>query len=156
MFTLFPSFFKDFIFSYRPKTGKCRHLINLSHSGIFYRSKQIYCDLSFESIDDCLEVCDTSKKVYHSKDILGFNVRYEDGLFDTSSQLLNTLTEDFQMMIKIFPSHAIKKLQSSTPLWINKNITYGPKSRPIKADSMCFHPTGGECWLRKMGIELDL
>ena len=53
------------------------------------------------------------------------------------------------------PPKALKQLQESTPLWINKSLTYGPKDSPIIARHACFHPHDGQEWLRKQGLSED-
>jgi hypothetical protein len=56
---------------------------------------------------------------------------------------------------ELLPKEALKKLRRSTKFWVNKCISYGPSSQPIKGHDCTYHPKGGGEWLRKNGLRED-
>ena len=48
------------------------------------------------------------------------------------------------------PPEARERLKESTPIWINKSQSFGPKAAPIKGRDGCFHP--GSKWLVRNGM----
>ena len=89
-------------------------------------------------------VIDTSNKIYIPRKISGFTCYLEPGVLEKTKNLLETLEEDLDMLNCLLPCKACQLLQNSTPIWINTSITYGDVDSPVKADSMCFHPTDGK------------
>lgn len=89
-------------------------------------------------------VVDTSMKIYIPRKISGFLCYCEPDVLEKTKNLLEILTEDLNMLKCVLPDKACHLLQNSTPIWINTNITYGDLDDPIKATTMCFHPTDGK------------
>ena len=56
------------------------------------------------------------------------------------------------MVSRLLPSGARAALQQSSPLWINKSITFGTVAKPVVGNSCTFHPIGGRSWLRNNGM----
>ena len=98
------------------------------------------------------DIIDTSSKIYNRRMIHGFTVHYEPDVFDVCPNLLATLREDLFYMCVLLPERACEKLQRSTHLWINTELTYGDRSKPIHGKHCCFHPGAG--WLQKMGMNV--
>ena len=88
-------------------------------------------------------------KHYDSKTIGGWPCNVEpDSL--SNRKLRKRIIADLNAARIYLPSHACRKLQQSTPIWINKSLAYGPKVAPIREANMCFH--GGSGWLRRNGM----
>ena len=96
------------------------------------------------------EVVDTTDKVYLTREICGFTIRYEPEVFECTPHLEACMTDDLQFVCLLLPDLAREKLQKSTPFWLNTAISYGPKRKPIIGHTACFHPGSG--WLKKMGM----
>lgn len=138
----------NFIFSFRPTLRSCRHRVELKQnkrSGKFEVS--LRCELTTAEDE---EVVDTSDKVYLTREICGFTIHYEPGVFDCTPQLEACVADDLRFVCLLLPEAARMKLQASTPFWLNTNISYGPKRKPIIGRTACFHPGAG--WLKKMGM----
>jgi hypothetical protein len=93
-------------------------------------------------------VIDTSKKEYIRHDISGFICYCEPGVFEEVSTLLEILTLDLEMLRKLLPPHSCQLLQQSTPIWIDKKITFGTVDSPCVGKTMCFHPKDGQVKIR--------
>jgi len=104
---------------------------------------------------------DTSKKHYGSVILGGWPCRIEPGCFpsdmdipENGKNLLRTRFEsDLEAASRSLPFEAREKLKSSTPIWINKSQSFGPKIAPIKGRAGCFHP--GSKWLKRNGMRPD-
>ena len=134
--------FQDFIFVYRPTLADFRHKITISKS----RRNECRAHITCKKIKkkSSSGVIDTSKKVYIPRRICGFLCHLEPGVLEKTKNLLEALTEDFEMLRCLLPQKACELLQHGTPVWINKSLTYGDADEPIVADSMCFHPHKGQ------------
>eukprot|EP00571_Detonula_confervacea_P004929 CAMPEP_0172319926 /NCGR_PEP_ID=MMETSP1058-20130122/39045_1 /TAXON_ID=83371 /ORGANISM="Detonula confervacea, Strain CCMP 353" /LENGTH=806 /DNA_ID=CAMNT_0013035071 /DNA_START=27 /DNA_END=2447 /DNA_ORIENTATION=- len=108
---------------------------------------------------------DTSSKHYDEVILGGWPCRAEPGCFpcdtntseedeNNNSSLQNSLQSRFEADILAasasLPPHTIRKLKTSTPIWINKSQSFGPKAAPVKARDGCFHP--GSEWLSRNGM----
>ena len=104
---------------------------------------------------------DTSKKHYDKVILGGWPCNIEPGCFPSDmdipangKNLLRTRFEsDLEAASKSLPFEAREKLKSSTPIWINKSQSFGPKVAPIKGRAGCFHP--GSKWLKRNGMRPD-
>lgn len=138
---------QDFLFVYRPKLGLRRHELTL-----FYTSDlldEVDCELHCEDIAED-SVIDNTSKQYLITEICGFKVYYEEGVEESVEGIFNALVEDFTEMCRLFPSWALDKVRSDTPLWVNKSITFGTKRKPVIGYGSTFHP--GSDWLRCNGM----
>jgi len=101
---------------------------------------------------------DTSTKHYDKVILGGWPCRIEPGCFPSDmdipangKNLLRTRFEsDLEAASKSLPFEAREKLKSSTPIWINKSQSFGPKVAPVKGRAGCFHP--GSKWLKRNGM----
>lgn len=93
------------------------------------------------------EVIDTAfSKVYTSVTIEGFTVKYEPNLFRDVTNLQDALRQDLAVISQLLPTSALEKLQSTVPIYANKSITYGPKSKPTTGETCHFHPNETFLW----------
>lgn len=132
-------FTQDFIFLYRPKLANVKHIIKLTKS----RKNCFQADISCSKLK-ISEIIDTSKKEYIKKDISGFICYCEPGVFEDVSTLSETLTLDLEMLKRLVPTNIYHLLQRSTPIWINKEITFGTVDNPTVGSTMCFHSKNGQ------------
>lgn len=111
---------------------------------------------------------DTSSKQYDEVILGGWPCRAEPGCFppdidiseenenennSARSSLQSRFEADLLAASASLPPHTIQKLKNSTPIWINKSQSFGPKAAPIKARDGCFHP--GSEWLVRNGMNPD-
>jgi hypothetical protein len=134
---------QDFIFLYRPKLANFRHTIKLTKSKKFHCHAHISCKKLAIS-----DVIDISKKEYIRQDISGFICYCEQGVFEDVSTFKEILTLDLEMLKKLLPLHSCQLLQQSTPIWINKEITFGTVDSPVVGSSICFHSIDGKVMIR--------
>ena len=92
----------------------------------------------------------TVNKQYDNLTLGGWPCRVEPNVFSSSCKLRNRIESDLRAASSRLPPHACQKLQLSTPVWINKSLSYGPKVAPIQEANMCFHP--GKEWLVRNGM----
>ena len=98
---------------------------------MFYSSDdEINCDLNCVDIS-VDSVIDTTNKQYLETEISGFKVYYEEGIEESVDGIFTILVEDFTALCNLFPSWALDKVRADTPLWVNKSITFGTKSKPV-------------------------
>ena len=106
---------------------------------------------------------DTSKKVYYEATFGRWPVKCEDGLFKEGDKLQNVkkqIEEDLVAASAKLPTTSYTCLQSSTPIWINRNQKYGPRCAPVTGTGACFHPekewieSNGMCGEKCGGVEL--
>lgn len=88
-------------------------------------------------------------KRYDSNTLGGWPCRVEPESL-SHRKLRKRIAADLKVACSRLPPHARKKLQRSTPIWINKTLAYGPKVAPIRGANMCFHP--GSSWLIRNGM----
>jgi hypothetical protein len=137
------------VFVYKPTRAALRHQVTVTRTRGCFRA-----DLRCTKLKRTA-VIDTSKKEYATAAIEGFIVRYEPGVFDSVRGLRETLETDLRQLRCLLPPAARRLLQQSTPLWINAAITYGTTDAPVVGTTCCFHPVGGEEWLRRNGMRQD-
>ncbi|EJK77613.1 hypothetical protein THAOC_00542, partial [Thalassiosira oceanica] len=100
---------------------------------------------------------DTSNKIYEEVVLGGWPCRVEPGCFPSDlddpvtgvNSLRKRFEDDLREACAALPPHAREKLQQSTPVWINKSQSYGPKVAPVRNQDGCFHP--GAEWLVRNG-----
>eukprot|EP00804_Cyclotella_cryptica_P009641 CCRYP_011194-RC/>CCRYP_011194-RC protein AED:0.41 eAED:0.41 QI:0/-1/0/1/-1/0/1/0/288 len=92
----------------------------------------------------------TVNKHYDNVTLGGWPCRVEPNAFSSSCKLRNRIESDLRAASSHLPPRARQKLQLSTPIWINKSLSYGPKVAPIQDANMCFHP--GKEWLIRNGM----
>ena len=137
------------VFVYTPVRPMLRHQVTVTQQRGSY-----HVDVRCTKLKRAT-VIDTSTKEYATTSIHGFNVRYEPGVFDSVRGLRETLETDLRQLQRLLPPAACRQLQQSTPLWLNQAITYGTTDAPVEGTSCCFHPQGGEEWLRRNGMRVD-
>lgn len=140
----------DFRFFYRPFQANGaghRHTLVLTNLGV--------SNVSCTALITPSAVIDTSRKEYMSKSICGFTVYYEPGTFEAHPELLETLAFDLDHVQRLLPSNALQLLQTSTRIWVNNTITYGPVSSPIVGRACTYHPADGSDWLHRMGMSVE-
>ena len=101
---------------------------------------------------------DSSSKHYEEVTLGGWPCRIEPGCFPSDMDIpengKNTLRcrfeNDLLAASEALPPIAREKLKDSTPVWINKSQSYGPKVAPVRGRDGCFHP--GEKWLIRNGM----
>ena len=138
---------ESFVFVYRPLFPGQRHLIRLDKTS--GEGASVCCT----PLDK--ELIDTSNKHYDKTSMWGFEVNYEPNVFREYGSLRQVLEGDLKAVRALLPNSICRKLEKTTPLWINKSIKYGSKSRPTVGRGACFHPQGGKSWLRKNGMKVD-
>jgi hypothetical protein len=164
-----PEYMKDvpesaFVFSYTPLQGKLRHSILLNEAppkmlSSLFRGKQgtpdILVSSSYSMADSEDELIDTTDKVYQCRTFSGFKVLYEPGVFEEVPGFESIFTADMAQLASLLPGGACRKLQQYTCVYVNKSLTYGTAKNPVVATNCCYHPRGGEEWLRKNGLNPD-
>eukprot|EP01041_Mallomonas_annulata_P011304 gene11304-23658_t len=140
---------EEFIASYRPKMGNCRHCLKF-----ILNNERITVDIQCHKSEQPDTPIDTSNKLYLHDRICGFSIRYEPDVFEACPDLHSVLSKDLNKVCDLLPPTALNLLQSDTCIWINKSLTYGPSRKPIKGTAMCFHPKDGAPWLRRMGTSV--
>ena len=150
-----------FVFSYTPLHPKIVHTITLSRSikkksfwlrGSVETTIATMVDVSYSPVESAGEIIDSSQKRYDCRQICGFRVHYEPGVFDDVSDFESTITADITQLSAMLPAQACDKLQADTAIYINKSLTYGTTKHPIIATGCCYHPRGGVDWLRNNGL----
>mmetsp|Transcript_41662 Transcript_41662/g.48089 ORF Transcript_41662/g.48089 Transcript_41662/m.48089 type:complete len:300 (-) Transcript_41662:142-1041(-) len=96
---------------------------------------------------------DTTTKFYEEKILGGWPCRVEPNCFDGDKISEQKLERDIQAAAMLLPSHARQFLRSRCKIWINKSISWGPKSCPVKGHGCCYHPN--KEWLLKNGLSGD-
>lgn len=157
-----PKFLRDvsderFIFIYKPTMSSYRHQITISNSRQLFADRGSDCKahISLKKMKSSGPIIDTSTKQYPLTKLCDFAVNAEPGVFDSLPTLRRILEEDLQQLCKLLPPHALRQLQRSTPLWLNRSISYGPVNEPIVGDTCCFHPKDGQEWLKRNGMRVD-
>jgi hypothetical protein len=132
---------EDFIFAFKPTLGEHKHELTVAPARktvggnnvhvYDVEDSYVHCDYTVTRFvsDEKVEMIDCTELAYLREEVEGFCVFYEDGVFDEYPALYEALQEDFAMLCALLPPAAIKKLRTTTPLWINKALVYGPKSR---------------------------
>ena len=131
----------QFVFIYKPTLTSFRHCITISNSRRVLGT-HCHAHIACTKMKSKSPVIDTSKKVYICGKICDFIVYYEPDVFDTLPSLRQILTEDLKKVNQLLPSKARKHLQRSTPLWLNRTITFGTVDEPVVGNTCCFHPKG--------------
>lgn len=166
----------DFILSYTPLKAKIKHTLTISK---YKQSKQLFSFLntilskpsssslltiiqsnkisvsthySFLPTND--EIIDSSMKKYQVCNICGFQIFYEENVFEQVIDFKTNFTEDLTKLIELLPSNACKRLQTSTCIYLNMSLTYGTIHNPVVARGCCYHPMGDSDWLRKNGLNV--
>ena len=104
---------------------------------------------------------DTSKKHYDKVILGGWPCRIEPGCWPSDMDvqangknlLRSRFESDLEAASRSLPFEAREKLKSSTPIWINKSQSFGPKVAPVRGRAGCFHP--GSKWLKRNGMRPD-
>jgi hypothetical protein len=152
-----------FVFSYTPRKAGLRHTITLSKgskrrkvSSLRGREQLGSYDvaLSTAPVESAGEVIDSSAKVYESRVLCGFTVRYEPGVFEEVDGFESAIAADIAQLTCLLPEGACRKLQEDTPIYINKSLTYGTTKAPVVARGCCYHPRGGADWLSNNGLNV--
>jgi dipeptidyl-peptidase 4 len=68
--------------------------------------------------------------------------------------LEDCLQADLETVVQLFPPVACSKLQLSTPVYVNKSISYGKQHSPVNGRTCTFHPLGGAHWLHCNGLSV--
>ena len=131
----------QFVFIYKPTLASFRHCITISNSRRVLGT-HCHAHIACKKMKSKSAVLDTSKKVYVCSKICDFIVYYEPDVFDTLPTLRQLLTEDLKKVNSLLPNKARKQLQRSTPLWLNRTITFGTVDEPVVGNTCCFHPKG--------------
>ena len=157
-----PKFLHDvsderFIFVYKPTLASYRHQITISASRQLFadRGSDYKAHISCKKMKSGGSVIDTSKKPYTMMKLCNFAVHAEPGVFETTPTLRRIFEEDLQQLCRLLPPHACRQLQRSTPIWLNKTITFGTVDEPVVGDTCCFHPADGQEWLKRNGMRVD-
>lgn len=98
---------------------------------------------------------DTSKKIYTLQKIAGFTIMCEPGVFEKVPMLRQRLIQDLEMVRILLPAEAYEKISTTTKLWVNESIVFGPVNDPIQGRACTYHPKGGSSWLRSNGLRVD-
>jgi len=93
---------------------------------------------------------DTTTKIYDDRLISGWPCRVEPTCFDDDKISEQKLERDIAAAAILLPSHARKFLKSHCKIWVNKSLSWGPKTCPVKGRGCCYHPN--KEWLLKNGL----
>ncbi len=139
-----------------PRGQKTKLVVDVQSKSVtsLFRRKRKLTSVVTWRCEDLVEVelLDTASKRYDDVFMHGFCLKCEGDVLIAVPELQKCLDDDLQAINSLLPSKARALLQQSTPLFLNKSLTYGPKASPIVFDSMCYHPIGGKDWLRKHGL----
>jgi len=70
-----------------------------------------------------------------------------------ANKLRQRFESDILSASRSLPPRARTQLQKTTPIWINKSQSFGPKAAPLRGRDACFHP--GRSWLVRNGMNPD-
>jgi hypothetical protein len=153
---------ESLVFVYRPRQAKSKHTITLRPKmlkSFSLRAKNhlnVKVDLICERMtQDDLDVVDSTTKEYVSLYVHGFELRCEPKVFDEVEGFECTFGGDLQTLVELLPPGACDELRKSTPIYINKSISFGKKSKPVVGRTCTFHPLGGANWLRNNGLSIS-
>ena len=93
---------------------------------------------------------DTTTKIYDDRLISGWPCRVEPTCFDDGKISEQKLERDIAAAAILLPPHARKYLKSHCKIWVNKSLSWGPKSCPVKGRGCCYHPS--KEWLLQNGL----
>ncbi|KAL3906509.1 MAG: hypothetical protein SGILL_009241, partial [Bacillariaceae sp.] len=96
---------------------------------------------------------DTSNKVYDETLIGGWPCCVEPGWSAGDPELEQMMSTDIEYASKCLPPHAREYLKQNCKIWINKSLSWGPKSCPVKGRGCCYHPD--RKWLIENGLSGD-
>lgn len=150
----YPKTLKDvpmdcFLLHYTPKEPNCIHSIHInernsnpSFSFLNNYSKRLRSSKRYINIQlSCTkksaeedEVIDTTKKVYDVVYLSGFKIKYEPGVFKDCVGLEELLVKDLEMVCRLLPKQACKRLQESTVIWVSKS-----KGFSVRLLTLLFH-----------------
>ena len=136
------------------------------HTNAFVSTGNLLDIVPVIKIDVCLTQLDptpldTSNKIYEKVVLGSWPCRVEPGCFPSDlddpvtgvNSLRKRFEDDLRAACAALPPHAREKLQQSTPVWINKSQSYGPKVAPVRNQDGCFHP--GADWLVRNGMSAE-
>lgn len=163
----FPQHIRDvpnesLIFHYRPGQAQSKHTITLqpkvrksfSLRGNNPLGVSVKLDCKRMTPED-VDVIDTTMKEYIPVFIHGFHVYCEPSVFVDTVGLEVTFSDDLQVLVDLLPPGACDQLRKSTPIYINKCISFGKKSQPVEGRTCTFHPLGGANWLKNNGLSVS-
>jgi hypothetical protein len=109
---------------------------------------------------------DTTTKIYTAATLGGWPVRLDPAWDSVDPILQIKLATDLERAMQVIPSHAVRQLlvqdndnntytntnkcATTTLLWVNKTLTYGPAATPRVGRGCCFHT--GAAWLEQQGM----
>ena len=155
---------ENFVFHYTPTRAQVRHCLtisrrkkrNLRSTPEQVAEGDICVDRTIVTYAECRgDLIDTNCKVYLNRDIAGFRIRYEEGVFEDVTGLEEALCADVNQLRSLIPEGACDKLCSDTAIWVNKSITFGTTKQPVRGRCATFHPLGGADWLCKNGMNIE-
>lgn len=160
-----PAFMKDitdeaFLFCYTPVKTKRRHTLTVRkiNKRKFFSLRGAREVLQVERtcvpVDSAADIIDSTQKVYDSRTISGFKVRYEPGVFAVPG-FEDVIVADIEQLVSLLPPGACERLQRDTFIYINKSLTYGTVRDPVVATGCCYHPRGGADWLKNNGLTME-
>ncbi|OEU21113.1 hypothetical protein FRACYDRAFT_234740 [Fragilariopsis cylindrus CCMP1102] len=88
--------------------------------------------------------------IYDDRLISGWPCRVEPTCFDDGKISEQKLERDIAAAAILLPPHARKYLKSHCKIWVNKSLSWGPKSCPVKGRGCCYHPS--KEWLLQNGL----
>ena len=132
-------------------------LPDILYSGHFYLNinvghsiNHVYASVKWEPTYREESIIDSTKKVYERIHLQGFQIFYEQNVFDLHEDLLETLTIDLEEVRRLLPkTAACAQLVSNTYIYLNTSLIYG---RGEEGYGCCYHATSGQTWLREHGM----
>ncbi|RYH21283.1 hypothetical protein EON65_21035 [archaeon] len=142
------------LFHYTPTTPHIRHTITVKPNTrtSLFRRPAVEITLQSSQLDG--DLIDTTTKIYVPVYIAGWKLMCEPNVFQDVPLLEEILTQELSLMRELFPAPARCKLQESTPIWLNKSLVYGSKTKPVDEQKAMYHPVGGANWLKKHGLSV--
>jgi len=160
-----PALMKDiadeaFLFCYTPLKSHLRHTLTVHKTNkrrlfsLRGARETLRVERRCVPVESDADILDSTGKVYESRTINGFKVRFEPGVFSVPN-FEQVITADINQLVCLLPAGACARLQRDTSIYINKSLTYGTVRNPVVAKGCCYHPRGGADWLKKNGLTTD-
>ncbi len=96
------------------------------------------------------EAYDTTNKVYDESTLGGWPCKLEPNWNNGDKTSAEKLERDIREAALLLPPHARSYLQEHCKIWVNRSLSWGPKSCPVRGRGCCYHPS--KEWLLRNGL----
>ena len=93
---------------------------------------------------------DTTDKVYEEATLGGWPCQLEPNWNIGDETCAEKLERDIREAALLLPSHARSFLREHCKIWVNRSLSWGPRSCPVRGRGCCYHPS--KEWLIQNGL----